>query len=166
MPAEWQARQLLLIASALVPPGNMRAGSGNSTLTECSVTPPPVTVDGAPGAPSAAKDGRTAAPTRLNRQAPARATRRESGRTKRNMVSPLFACLLAKSRDRELDALDPVAHEAGAIPIWLGRLDLALGIGAAHLQGHVSRLWNRYLRTPLAAAVFAGIAAQCCGLPA
>src|ERR1700686_4335992 len=134
MPAEWQARQLLLIASALVPPGNMRAGSGNSTLTECSVTPPPVTVDGTPGAPSAAKDGRTAAPTMLNRQAPARATRRESGRTKRNMVSPSFASLMAKSRDRELDALDHVAHEGGAISLRRGGLDLAFGIGGAHLH--------------------------------
>ena len=43
IPAEWQARQLVLIAAASLPPGNSRPGSGNSTSTDRSVVPPPET---------------------------------------------------------------------------------------------------------------------------
>src|SRR5260370_30450843 len=34
MPAEWQARQLLLMASAAAPPGNTRSPTGRSTVTD------------------------------------------------------------------------------------------------------------------------------------
>src|SRR5215831_19769018 len=44
MPAEWQARQLLLTASAA--PGKVLPGSGKSTLTERSVTPATATLEG------------------------------------------------------------------------------------------------------------------------
>src|SRR2546423_8391008 len=46
IPAEWQDRQLLLIASAAAPPGNVRSLAGSSRLTECSVIPPAATEDG------------------------------------------------------------------------------------------------------------------------
>src|SRR5256885_7359989 len=46
IPAEWQERQLLLIASAAAPPGNVRSLARNSRLIECSVIPPAATEDG------------------------------------------------------------------------------------------------------------------------
>jgi hypothetical protein len=49
MPGEWQARQLLLIASASAPPGKLRSPFGRSTLTDCRVVPRAAT-DGADAA--------------------------------------------------------------------------------------------------------------------
>jgi hypothetical protein len=47
MPAEWQLRQLLLMASAAPPPGKLRSLVGRSRLTDCSVTPAAVATEGA-----------------------------------------------------------------------------------------------------------------------
>src|ERR1700719_647890 len=64
------------------------------------------------------------------------------------------------SGDRELHTLDHVAHEAAAVPARLRRLELPLRIVAAHLQGQRSGWRRRYLRTPLAKAVGALVAAE------
>src|SRR6516164_1551218 len=70
-----------------------------------------------------------------------------------------------RSGDFKLNGLDHVAHEATAVPVWLGRLDLTLRIDAAHLQAQHSGLRRRDLRTPLAKAVRALVAAQRGRLP-
>ena len=59
MPAEWQIKQLLLMGSAARPPGKMLSLRGKLALTECKVTPPPVTIEaaGAAGGVSAAGAG-------------------------------------------------------------------------------------------------------------
>src|SRR5260370_29031319 len=71
-----------------------------------------------------------------------------------------------RSGDLEPKALDHVAHEAPAVPIRLGRLDLALRIGAAQLQAQRSRCRRRYLRALLAKAVAALVAPERGPLPA
>jgi hypothetical protein len=57
MPAEWQTKQSLLIASAVPPPANVRWLSGKTTLTERSVTPPTETDDGADAGVAGWADG-------------------------------------------------------------------------------------------------------------
>ncbi|HEV3109373.1 MAG TPA: hypothetical protein VGY99_02680 [Candidatus Binataceae bacterium] len=56
MLAEWQIRQLLLIAPASGPPGKVRSLSGRLMLTECNVTPlAEIEEGGATGEASAAE---------------------------------------------------------------------------------------------------------------
>src|SRR5271167_214861 len=81
------------------------------------------------------------------------------------MAMDLLPAVVRESGDRELNALDHVAHEAAAVPVRLGRLDLALRIGTAHLQGQRSGWGRRDLRTPLAKTVGALVATQGGPLP-
>src|ERR1700722_13600377 len=102
MPAEWQMRQLLLVASEPGPFGNVRSLVGRSTLTDFSENFSPARAAG--GART------TPATTAI-------------GRILRNMPSPscyFHGCLL-----------DDVAHEATRIPIGRVGLRFAAAVGAS-----------------------------------
>src|SRR5882724_1788045 len=105
MSAEWQARQLLLIASAPGPFGNMSSPGGRSTLTDFS--------DSWLSA---------CAPT----SARATPTRREVGSRTRPALST--------SEDHDGGRLDDVAHEPARVPIGRVGLRLAPAAGAANRE--------------------------------
>src|ERR1700733_14739943 len=113
-------------------PGNRLPGSGKSTLTERSVVPPALTVDGA-GMPDpwaeARCDGqpaKTATATIAAVPAPAISLADLTMRS-------------SHSNERERGLLDHAAHEAAAVPIRFARLDLTPRIGATRLQDELSR---------------------------
>src|SRR5439155_14847306 len=138
MPAEWQRRQASLIASATAPPGKVRSLAGRLMLTERSVTPPPVAIEGpgATGGASAAEVacaevGGAARADRRAHPAGVASTRRITPTAETAPPAIASADLavdvllsLPGSSDRELNALDHVAHEATRVPVRLGRLDL------------------------------------------
>src|SRR5260370_2604259 len=110
MSAEWQARQLLLIASASGPFGNMSTPGGRSTLTDFSDN----------WLSARAQTGARATPTT-----------RAIGSIGRNM--------LPSSREYDGFPLDDVAHEPARIPGGRVGLRLAAAAGAAAHQ-HLTSL--------------------------
>src|SRR5712664_3589765 len=101
MSAEWQARQLLLIASAPGPFGNMSSPRGRSTLTDFSDS----------WLSSRAQTGAKATPT----------TRAIGSRAR---------VILSSSGDHDGGPLDDVAHEPARIPIGRVGLRIAAAPGA------------------------------------
>src|ERR1700755_2561879 len=102
MSAEWHARQLLFIASAPGPFGNMPSPGGRSTLTDLNEN----------WLWACAQNGARAMPTAKAIVSGARA-------------------ILSSSGDHDGGPLDDVAHEPARIPIWRVGLHLAAGAGAA-----------------------------------
>src|ERR1700722_344446 len=113
MSAEWQAKQLLFIASAPGPFGYIASPGGRSTLTDSS-------------------ENRLWACA----QGGARATL-----TAKVIVSGTRA-ILSSSGDHDLGPLDDVAHEPARIPVWRVGLHLAAAAGAADHQ-HLVPLGRR-----------------------
>src|SRR6478672_5014958 len=111
MSAEWQARQLLLIASAPGPFGNMSTPGGRSTLTDFSDN----------WLSARAQTGAKVTPTT-----------RAIGSIERNM--------LPSSREYDGCLLDDVAHEPARIPVGRVGLRLAAAAGAADHQHLTSRV--------------------------
>src|SRR6266404_1309027 len=105
MSAEWQARQLLLIASAPGPFGNMPSPGGRSTLTDFSDN----------WLWACAQSGAKATPT----------TTAIGGRAR---------IILSSSGDHDGRPLDDVAHEPTRIPIRRVGLRCATAAGAADHQ--------------------------------
>src|SRR6266403_5286960 len=104
MSAEWQARQLLLMASAAAPPGNTRSPAGRSTVTDLNT-----------GA------------------AWARADRGESATTiDRPSASILFSISPPSSGHGNGGCFNDVAHEARRVPVCRVRLRDAVAVGAAN----------------------------------
>src|ERR1700737_3012907 len=110
MSAEWQARQLLLIASAPGPFGNIPSPGGRSTLTNFSDNWLPA---------ACAQNGAKAMPT----------TRATGSRARP---------ILSSSGDHDGGLLDDVAHEAARVPIRCVGLRLARTAGAADHQHLIS----------------------------
>src|SRR3984893_5296257 len=157
MPAECQIRQSLLMAAASAPPGKVPSLLGKLTLPECKVTPPPATIEGAgaTGGASAARAGwviHRAGVTIARRIRPTAVTAPRAIALAEMAMDFPPRCF-RRSSHPELNALDHVAHEAAAVPVRLGRLDLALRIGTAHLQGQRSGWGCRDLGAPLAKTV-------------
>src|SRR6266478_1042663 len=105
MPAEWQARQLLLATCELGPSGNMRSPLGSSTLTDFSINL----------SSACAHNGANATPAM-----------RAIGSSLRVMFS--------SSGDHDLGLLDDIPHKAARIPIGRVGLRLAFGAGAPDHQ--------------------------------
>src|SRR5437016_7963229 len=123
MPAEWQIRQSLLMAAASAPPGKVLSLLGKLTLTECRVTPPPATTDGAgaTGGASAARAGwvtHRAGATIATRIRPTAVTAPRAIALA-EVAMDFLPVVFRGSSDRELNALDHVAHEAAAVPVRL-----------------------------------------------
>src|SRR5439155_20295641 len=138
MSAEWQARQLLVTASAPGPFGNVSSPGGRSTLTDFS--------DNLPSA--WALQGKRAMPAA-----------RVIGRKVRIIMPSSLG-----SHDSGL--LDDVAHEPGWVPIRCVGLRLAATAGAADPQHVLSRGRRAEADLPLAEAVFAFVRAELRFLPA
>src|SRR5580704_15991200 len=162
MPAEWQIRQSLLMAAASAPPGKVPSLLGKLTLTECKVTPPPATIDatGATGRASSARAGWVIHRAGVTIARRIRPTALTAPRAMAEMAMDFPPRCFRRSSHPELNALDHVAHEAAAVPVRLGRLDIALRIGTAHLQDQRSGWGCRDLGAPLAKTVGPLVAAQ------
>src|SRR5258708_12112696 len=113
MSAEWQGRQLLLIASAPGPIGNMSSPGGRSTLTDFSDN----------WLWARAQTGAKATPT----------TR---------AIGSRLRTMLSSSGDHDGRPLDDVAHEPTRIPIGRVGLRRATAAGAADHQ-HLTSLGRR-----------------------
>src|SRR4029077_9198578 len=116
MPAEWQIRQSLLIASASAPPGKVLSLRGKWVLTECKVTPPPVTIEEA-GVTAGVSAAKADSPAHRACAAIARRIRptaiigsRAIALAEVAMDFPPY-CFRRSSR-LELNALDDIAHKA------------------------------------------------------
>src|SRR5580704_11983295 len=131
MPAEWQARQLLLAVSEPGALGNVRSLSGRSTLSDCSTN-----------LPSACPRNGVKA--------------KQANRT----ISGRLRTMYSSSGDGDTDLLDDVAHESAWIPVRRVGLRLAGRIGAAHHQGTVSALGRVEADLPFAEAVLAFVLAE------
>src|SRR5712664_116092 len=114
MSAEWQARQLLLIASAPGPFGNRSTPGGRSTLTDFSEN----------WLSARAQTGARATPTT-----------RAIGSIGRNM--------LPSSREYDGCPLDDVAHEPARIPVGRVGLRLAAAAAGAADHQHLTSLGRR-----------------------
>src|SRR6267154_923063 len=137
MSAEWQARQLLLIASAPGPFGNMSTPGGRSMLTDFNDN----------WLSARAQTGAKATPTT-----------RAIGSIVRNM--------LPSSREYDGCLLDDVAHEPARIPVGRVGLRLAVAAGAADHQ-HLTSLGRRGEAVlPLSETVLAFVRAERRCLPA
>src|SRR3954454_18135766 len=137
MSAEWQARQLLLIASAPGPVGNISSPGGRSTLTDFGENwfwdcPP---------------NGARAMPT-------AKVT-----------ISDVRA-ILSSLGHHDDGPLDDVAHEPARIPVRRVVLHLAAAAGAADHQHLLSPGRQGEAALPLAETVLALIRAELSFLPA
>src|SRR5216683_6782887 len=137
MSAEWQARQLLLIASAPGPFGNMSPPGGRSTLTDFSDS----------WLSARAQTGAKATPT----------TRAIGSR----------ACpMLSSSGNHDGGPLDDVAHEPARIPVGRLGLRLAAAAGAADHQHLISLGRRGEAVLPLSETVLAFVRAERRCLPA
>src|ERR1700693_2051892 len=103
MPAEWQARQLLLTASAPGPGGNVLSPSGKSTVVDLS---------------SNAETARPAGDARI-------------AANEIPTTNILRTIALASGNYVHIDGLDDIAHESRGIPVGYIRLSLSIGVGAA-----------------------------------
>src|ERR1700730_9199026 len=138
MSAEWQARQLLAIASAPGPFGNVSSPAGRSTLTYFSDNLPSAwTLQGKRAMPAASVIGR-----------------------KVRIIMP------SSSGSRDGGLLYDVAHEPGWVPIGCVGLHLAAAAGAADHQRVLSRGRQTEADLPLAEAVFTLVRAELRFLPA
>src|SRR6266849_840452 len=137
MSAEWQARQLLLIASAPGPFGNMSSPGGRSTLTDFSDN----------WLSARAQPGARATPTT---------------RAIGNRARPI----LSSSGDHDGGPLDDVAHEPARIPIGRVGLRLAAAAGAADHQHLISLGRRGEAALPLSETVLAFVRAERRFLPA
>src|SRR6202022_2325463 len=137
MSAEWQARQLLLIASAPGPFGNMSSPGGRSTLTDFSDN----------WLSARAQTGAKATPT----------TRAIGSRVR---------AMLSSSGDHDGGPLDDVAHEPARIPIGRVGLRLAAAAGAADHQHLISLGRRGEAVLPLSETVLALVGAERRCLPA
>src|ERR1700749_3879164 len=126
MSAEWQGRQLLLIASAPGPLGNMPSPDGRSKLTDFSDS----------WLSACAQNGAKAMPT----------TRATGSRA---------PTMLSSSGDHDGGPLDDVAHEPTRIPIGRVGLHGATATGAADHQHLISPGRRCEAELPLAETVFA-----------
>src|SRR6266550_3292646 len=136
MPAEWQARQLLLSASE-PGPWNIRSPNGRSTFNDFRTNLSWAWAASAMGAATMIRPIDSAW---------------------RNMFSPL------RYDNRRL--LDDVAHEPAWIPIGRVGLRLAAAVGAADHQHGRSPLRRGKAELPLAEAVLPFVLAELCLLPA
>src|SRR5437016_5019576 len=136
MPAEWQAKQLLLTRSEPGPSGNMRSPNGSSTLTDFSESF--CSACAASGASTAIVISAI------------------SGGTRNTFFS------LGRDNGR---LLDHVAHKAARIPIRRVGLHLAAAAGASDHQNLRSGR-RRERQLPSAEAVFAFVLAELRLLPA
>src|SRR5258708_17172 len=131
MSAEWQGRQLLLIASAPGPIGNMSSPGGRSTLTDFSDN----------WLWARAQTGAKATPT----------TR---------AIGSRLRTMLSSSGDHDGRPLDDVAHEPTRIPIGRVGLRRATAAGAADHQ-HLTSLGRRVeAELPLSETVLAFVRAD------
>src|ERR1700730_13299739 len=134
MPAEWQARQLSLMASDPGPDGKVLSLSGRSTVIDFSST----SVAARPA------NGKTT--VAAIRTMP---------------VITGFRNMISSSSDRDhIHRLDYVAHEPTRIPIGRVGLRLAAGAGASDHQYVLSRDRHADADLPLAEAVLALILAE------
>src|SRR5271165_4842163 len=137
MPAEWQMRQLSLIASEPGPFGNVRSLVGRSTLTDLS--------ENFSSARAAGNAKTTPATT-------------ATGSIVCNIPFPscdFHGCLL-----------DDVAHEATRIPIGRVGLRFAAAVGASDHEHLLSSDWHGEVNLPLAEAVLALVISELRLLPA
>src|SRR5882757_9775107 len=137
MSAEWQARQLLLIASAPGAFGNMSSPGGRSTLTDFSDN----------WLSARAQTGARATPT----------TRAIGSRAR---------AILSSSGDHDGRPLDDVAHEPTRIPIGRVGLRRATAVGAAGHQHLISLGRRGEVELPLSETVLAFVRAERRFLPA
>src|SRR5258705_9326666 len=114
MSAEWQARQLLLIASAPGPFGNMSTPGGRSTLTDFSDN----------WLSARAQAGASATPTR-------------------RAIGSIGPNMLPSSREYDGCPLDDVAHEPARIPVGRVGLRLAAAAAGAADHQHLTSLGRR-----------------------
>src|SRR5690348_14382933 len=109
MSAEWQARQLLFIASAPGPSGNIPSPGGRSTLTDCNESWLPACVQNGARAKATAKA--------------------IVGKTR---------VIVSSSGDHNLGPLDDIPHEPARITIWRVGLHLAAAASAADHQHQIA----------------------------
>src|SRR6266404_331798 len=136
MSAEWQARQLLFIASAPGPFGNMSSPGGRSTLTDFS-------------------------DSWLSACAPTSA--RATPRTR--AIGSKMRPILSSSGDHDVGPLDDVAHEPARVPIGRVGLRLATAAGAADHQRLISLGRRGEVELPLSETVLAFVRAEYRFLP-